>query len=723
MGVLLLVAVGVSIVISPSSVSAVTGSDFNPGRIIDDAVFYNENALDATSIQSFLNSQMPSCDTYGTRPASEYGRGDITRAQYAALRGWQSPPYTCLRNYIQDTPQMEAASGYCDALSSASSRSASQIINSIAKACHINPQVLLVLLQKEQSLIFDSWPLDKQYKNATGFACPDTAPCDPAYGGFFYQVYYAARQFQVYKAWPNSYNYVAGRSNNIYYNPNLSGCGSSQVYIQNQATAALYIYTPYQPNAAALSNLYGMGDSCSSYGNRNFWRLFSDWFGSTLAPSFSASYRAQSTNVTIEAGSSQTVYMQFTNEGTAFWKDDSSTFPGYNPVRLATANLINRSSPFRSSTWLSPSRPNGTFTKVLQSDGWNLTADQHTVKQGEIAEYQFTLSIPSDQKSGTYREYFQPILEGASNYSLGVWTYIDITVIGKTHSAEYVSQSSYPNVTVGGQADAFFKVRNSGTATWRDSQSISERQLPVRLATTGPINRGSQFRSASWLGASRPTDGFTRVYLADGVTLAPDQHQVQPGQIAEYQFTLNTPANMTPGTYREYFQPILEGSSTYDMGLTMYLDITVKPQVFAATYVSQSPYPTVTRGSSQAAYFKVRNSGTMFWKDDISTFPGYSATRLATTGPINRGSIFNSSSWISPSRPNGTFTRVYLADGVTLAPDQHTVQPGQIAEYEFTLTVPLSTTPGTYREYFQPILEGARSYDMGSVMYLNITVN
>lgn len=722
-GSLLILAVGLSTVLIAQPSYAAVGSDFNAGRIIDDVVFYNENALDANTIQTFLNNQVPTCDTNGTRPASEFGRPDITRAQYAALKGWQSPPYTCLRNYVQNTPQMEAASGYCNALPALSSQSAAQIINSISKACHINPQVLLVLLQKEQSLVLDTWPLDKQYRNATGFACPDTAPCDPAYGGFFYQVYYAARQFQVYKARPNSYNYVAGRTNNIYYSPNLSGCGSSPVYIQNQATAALYIYTPYQPNAAALNNLYGTGDSCSAYGNRNFWRLFTDWFGSTLTPSFSASYRAQSTNVTIEAGSSQTVYMQFTNEGTAFWKDDASTFPGYNPIRLAATNPINRASQFSSSDWLTPSRPNGTFTKVLKSDGWNLATDQHTVNQGEIAEYQFKLSIPSDQKSGTYREYFQPILEGAPNYSLGVWIYIDITVVEKSHTAEYVGQSSYPELTVGGQSNVFFKVRNSGTATWRDSQSTSERQLPVRLATTGPINKSSQFRANNWFSSSRPTDTFTKVYLADGVTLAPDQHQVQPGQIAEYQFTLSAPSNISPGTYREYFQPILEGSNSYDMGLVMHLDVTVKPQVFAASYVGQSAYPTITRGGTQSAYFKVRNTGTMFWKDDTSTFPGYSPVRLATTGPINRASVFSSNSWLSPSRPNGTFSKVYLADGVTLASDQHTVLPGQIAEYQFTLTAPANTTPGTYKEYFQPILEGARSYDMGSVMYLNVTVN
>ena len=60
-------------------------------------------------------------------------------------------------------------------------------------------------------------------------------------------------------------------------NPNPA-CGSSPVYLQGRATAALYNYTPYQPNRAALA---GTNDGCGAYGNLNFWRLYTDWFGST----------------------------------------------------------------------------------------------------------------------------------------------------------------------------------------------------------------------------------------------------------------------------------------------------------------------------------------------------------------------------------------------------------------------------------------------------------
>src|SRR5690606_8384340 len=93
------------------------------------------------------------------------------------------------------------------------------------------------------------------------------------------QVYAAARQFKAYKAAPMAFNFRAGRTSNIQYKP-YTNCGTQSVYIQNAATAALYNYTPYVPNRAALSNLYSTGDECSSYGNRNFWVFYNDWFGS-----------------------------------------------------------------------------------------------------------------------------------------------------------------------------------------------------------------------------------------------------------------------------------------------------------------------------------------------------------------------------------------------------------------------------------------------------------
>ena len=249
---LIVILISSLVATKPLVAHAADGAQFDAGNIISDAIFFDGQGFSATEIQTFLNSKVAACRS----------------------------GYTCLKDYRQATPNMAVSPNRCGVYAGSQSESAADIIAKVGAACGINPKVLLVLLEKEQSLISDTWPLESQYRNATGFACPDTAPCDPSFSGFFYQVYYAARQFKTYALYPGSYNYRPGQNNQILYNPNRN-CGSSNVFIQNQATANLYIYTPYQPNVAALGNLYGIGDSCSAYGNRNFWRIFTDWFGST----------------------------------------------------------------------------------------------------------------------------------------------------------------------------------------------------------------------------------------------------------------------------------------------------------------------------------------------------------------------------------------------------------------------------------------------------------
>ena len=153
------------------------------------------------------------------------------------------------------------------------------IVYKAGKACGISQKVLLTVLQKEQHLLTATNPNDFQFKAAMGLSCPDDANCDPTYAGFFKQVYGAAKRYQYYLRHEGRYGYHAGRLNYIQYNPNAS-CGGSNVYIENRATALLYIYTPYQPNAAALEAGAGEGDSCSSYGNRNFAIIYHSMFGS-----------------------------------------------------------------------------------------------------------------------------------------------------------------------------------------------------------------------------------------------------------------------------------------------------------------------------------------------------------------------------------------------------------------------------------------------------------
>jgi hypothetical protein len=309
--------------------SALSGSDFQPGYIITDSLFFNPNAMGVNDIQTFLSSKVPTCDTNGTQASSHFNSSAgryYTRAEWGSLNG-NPPPYTCLKDYTQSVPGA-AADSYCGNGVSAGNKSAAMIISEVSWACSINPQALIVLLQKEQGLVTDDWPWASQYQIATGYGCPDTAACDSQYYGFYNQVYNAAHQFQRYVKQSQIFNFRGGQTSVVPYNPN-SSCGGANVYLQTNATAALYNYTPYQPNAAALANLNGMGDACSAYGNRNFWVYFNNWFGSP-------------TGDLVQAPGDQTVYLLSGN--TAYTIRDVNVlndFASLGPVRVVPAAVIN----------------------------------------------------------------------------------------------------------------------------------------------------------------------------------------------------------------------------------------------------------------------------------------------------------------------------------------------------------------------------------------------
>jgi len=257
--------------------ASATLAGFKAGNIMSDAVMSAANTMSVDQIQAFLNSKnacnkaVSSGNSSGipvvvTSASSAYlsTNSSITYQITGGVPGTNKGTFLCLRNSTFD------------------GQSAAQIIYTVSQANQINPQVLLVLLQKEQSLITDTSPNSNQYKIATGFGCPDTAACNTAYYGFSNQLTNAAKLFHTVLTGGWS-NYPAYTTVYVQYNPNAS-CGGSNVYISNRATSALYRYTPYQPNAAVLANPPGSVVACGAYGNSNFYSYFTDWFGSTQTP-------------------------------------------------------------------------------------------------------------------------------------------------------------------------------------------------------------------------------------------------------------------------------------------------------------------------------------------------------------------------------------------------------------------------------------------------------
>ncbi len=230
-------------------------SAFDPGYIISDFQMSNYDSMSESQIQSFLESKNSCWDT----SLGRYTAGDKVSyfSEISPPRTWhvRDGHFVCMADEVFD------------------GGTAAHIIYQAAQDYRINPQVLLVLLEKEQSLVTDTFPHSQQYRSATGYGCPDTAACSSEYYGLKNQIRNAAALFRTVLngGWTN---YPLG-NNYVQYNPSAS-CGGSVVNIRNLATSALYRYTPYQPNAATLS---GWSDGCNAYGNLNFYKLFEDWFG------------------------------------------------------------------------------------------------------------------------------------------------------------------------------------------------------------------------------------------------------------------------------------------------------------------------------------------------------------------------------------------------------------------------------------------------------------
>lgn len=250
--VALLAVLGVSsLAVLPAQ--AVTGLEgFDPEYLIADQVMDDSGTMTAAQIQAFLAAKGAAC-----------------------VVGTDGSP--CLKNAAFDTPTRPATE-FCGAYVGAAGEAASAVLARTSQACGINPQVLLVTLQKEQALVTTTNPTATMYDRAMGFRCPDGSACEVQYAGFANQVSAAASRLNEYRLHPERFTYRVGGTYDVKYHPTTS-CGTKRLTLRTAATAALYNYTPYTPNAASLAAVAGLGDSCSSYGIRNFFRLFSLWFG------------------------------------------------------------------------------------------------------------------------------------------------------------------------------------------------------------------------------------------------------------------------------------------------------------------------------------------------------------------------------------------------------------------------------------------------------------
>jgi D-alanyl-D-alanine carboxypeptidase len=153
-------------------------------------------------------------------------------------------------------------------------KSAAEIIYNTAIKYQINPKFLLVTLQKEQSLVTDDTPTQKQLDWATGYGVCDSCNLNSdsllKYKGFGKQVDNAAGLIRWYYNNTDK-SFVKKKDQNI-------SIDNQIIIPQSWATAFLYTYTPH------------------IHGNKNFFNIWNTWF-SQIYPNGTLLRPASSTEV------------------------------------------------------------------------------------------------------------------------------------------------------------------------------------------------------------------------------------------------------------------------------------------------------------------------------------------------------------------------------------------------------------------------------------------
>ncbi|MFH1583078.1 MAG: hypothetical protein ABIB72_02030, partial [Candidatus Falkowbacteria bacterium] len=206
---------------------------FDPNNIISDLEIMDHTSMDLADIQKFLKNKGSYLASYSAPDSFGVIRKASEIIYNAAVKN-----YDCDGAILSDNPTEQEKILKCRKIT-------------------INPKFLLVLLQKEQSLIEEASPSERNLDWATGYGCPDSGGCNSRWQGFGKQVNSAALQFRDYMDNPQLYTYKIGNT----YTVKNTNQPDAIITPANQATAALYNYTPHVYN-----------------GNFNFYKIWQRYF-------------------------------------------------------------------------------------------------------------------------------------------------------------------------------------------------------------------------------------------------------------------------------------------------------------------------------------------------------------------------------------------------------------------------------------------------------------
>ena len=426
-------------------------ADFNSSNLISDGDFINIDSMNTNEIQAFLN-----------------GKGGFLKDFSEGGRSAAQIIY-------------DASHGYGDAAGSISGISINTSTGSVS------PKVILVTLQKEQSLITKTSRDDSVLNKAMGYACPDSGGCNSAYAGFTKQVENAA--------WQLRYNYerAQGRGFSDYQVGQSFNFDGDTGTFSNRATASLYRYTPHVYN-----------------GNYNFWNLFANTYKFT-SPLYSYRVVSQgpgsgdgSARDPIAPGRSTQWTVALQNTGSEAWSKN-----GANPVDIGMSGPRDRGSVFTGGNNL------------------RMYMDEDTVVSGGTGT--FRLNIVAPNAPGEYREHFDLVIEGIK------WVGGDFSYylrVGNPLSAQYINGGQEPytsdskvHLAPGESTTLTVRFKNTSGANWYNSSAN-----PIHIGNSNPHDRLSAFQNNQNIRGTMREDGVAHGQTGtfDISITAPSQKGTRP---------------------------------------------------------------------------------------------------------------------------------------------------------------------------------------------------
>ena len=130
---------------------------------------------------------------------------------------------------------------------------------------------------------------------------------------------------------------------------------------------------------------------------------------------------------------------------------------------------------------------------------------------------------------------------------------------------------------------------------------------------------------------------------------------------------------------------------------------------FHASWYGQSGYPTLCAGERSTATVAYYNSGSRGWVSGRMGEVAYLGTWAPTPGQDQPTPLGGDGQLGSPNTSWPRYNRVALQPAAY-------VGPSQVAWFQFTIQAP--TTPGTYRLYIRPLVEGAQWMEDYGVYWL-----